>query len=116
MPYGFEVKLNGNLICRAGLEQDHYVMSCIVDAIMRKDNGVERLHLNIGGLDSIKNQHVRWFQDTLQENDEVHIKVITDNFDNPPIVYPQDADEFVLERKIEYYHKLKEELKDHLNE
>ena len=54
MPYGFEVKLNGNLICRAGLEQDHYVMSCIVDAIMRKDNGVERLHLNIGGLTVLK--------------------------------------------------------------
>jgi len=112
--YGLEVKLNNQVLSRAGFEKDYNVLSCIVDSLMRNENEEASINLRVGGLNISSKQHVEWYHDKLQEGDEIRIKIITENFDKPTQIRPQDSQGFVLEKKIEYFHKLKAELKDYL--
>lgn len=112
---GFEVKLNDKLLCKAGFENNEHVVSCVIDAVFRKDAEKQKLQLNVTGLNAKTNQHNKWvISQLLKENDIISIKVVKGDFDDPILVDKKRSDEFLLEQKIKTYHKLKEELKEHL--
>jgi hypothetical protein len=114
--YGFEIKLNDKKLCRAGLESDFYIISCMLGSIRRKNENTEEIYINVGGLDSITNENVDWINRTLNKGDKISIEVINEKFDPPTLIHVSDKKEFILEQKINYYYRLKEELKEHLKE
>ncbi len=112
---GFEVKLNDKLLCKTGFENNEHVVTCIIDALFRKDDKKQKLQLNVSGLNAKTNQHNKWvISEELEENDIISIKVIKGDFDVPIIMDEKRSDEFLLEQKIKTYYKLKEELKEYL--
>ncbi|TBN02420.1 hypothetical protein EYD45_11975 [Hyunsoonleella flava] len=112
---GFEIKLNGELLTRAGLQNNHGIVTCIVNAVLRKEEKKQSLELHVSGLNSDENQHIKWTKLTeLKENDIVSVKIVAGNFDEPKEKSKKRSDKYLLEQKIKTYHKLKEELKDHI--
>lgn len=114
--FGLKVSINGHEICRAGFEKENSVVTCIISSVRRKDDETEVLDLSVGGLNSDSRQHVDWAKKELSEGDKVSIEVISDNFDPPKSIREPDSEKSVIEQKIKYFHRLKEELKDHINE
>ncbi len=113
--YGFEVSLNGEKLARAGIPRDNYVVSCIIDAVHRKD-GSGSLHLHIGGLDSDAEQNVRWFGEQIKVGDKISIEVIDGQFDEPTSTSKKFTEEEIREQKMKHYLHLKEELQDYLED
>jgi len=114
--YGFEIELNGKKLVRAGLDCRHYVLSCILNSIRRSDES-EELYIGVSGLDIKADQHVGWIQqEDLKLGDTVSIKVIDVNFDNPVSCTERISEEEDRKRKIDYYYRLKDELKEYLEE
>jgi len=114
---GFEIKLNDELVCKAGLKDNHGVVNCIVGAVSRKNNTFQEIYFNASGLNSDTGEHFKWFtseSNKLKDGDIITIKIIKDNFDPPKEVSEKKSDEFLLEQKIRTYKKLKKELKDYL--
>ena len=69
----FEVFLNGKRLCLAGLGGQG-VLNVIVNSVSGR-NG-ECLGLNVGGLTSSTNEHVRWEEfKKLKTGDEIRIKI-----------------------------------------
>ncbi|MGB3588045.1 MAG: hypothetical protein WBA23_15965 [Tunicatimonas sp.] len=87
--YGFEIKLNGEHLCRAGFEEVFSVLTCHVVSIRRERDNIEKLGLRVGGLNSETNQHMNWVKQDLQEGDKLSVEVISDNFDPPTSVRPR---------------------------
>lgn len=113
--YGFEVCLNGNKLARAGIQKENYVVGCNIDAVHRKD-GSEELHMSVSGLDSDVQMHVSWFGERIKIGDKISIEVINDQFDEPTSFGKKFTEEEIREQKMKHYFRLKEELKDYLDE
>lgn len=114
---GFEIRLNNKMLCRAGLNTHHSVVTCCLGIVKRKIAPSEEIFLNIEGLNSDKKEHVSWFnENSLKENDEISIKIISTNFDVPKIVQKGLSPEEEIQEKINYFYLLKEELKDYLKD
>jgi hypothetical protein len=113
---GFNVLINEEVICRAGFDNANSVVSCILNSIRRKNDDSEVLNISIGGLNSDTNQHVDWHRDNLQTGDKISIEIISDNFDTPSSIRERMSGKDLIAQKLEYFNKLKIELKDHLKE
>ena len=113
--YGFEIHLNDNYVCRAGFENACHVLTAIFTSTKRSNN-TEDLALTVTGLNSETEQLPEWFNQQLKNGDRISIQIITDTFDKPSKFKERPSNETDLKRKIEHYYKLKEELKDHLND
>lgn len=111
--YGFKIKRNNKVICRAGLE-GNAVITCIADAIRRSGSKRQELHFNVTGLDSKTREHLRWGQETLMLGDKITIEVISSPFDAPIEICPPESEASIIEQKIKAYNRLKEELRDYL--
>ncbi len=114
--YGLEIHLNDNYVCRAGFENTYHVLTCIITSVRRKSGKSEELFMQISGLDSEAEQQHRWMNTDLKSGDKISIQVISDKFDKPSEIKERDSEKVILERKIKYFHQLKEELKDHLTD
>lgn len=114
--YGFKVQINDKLICRAGFEEGNSVVNCILNSIRRENDDTEFLEISVGGLYSDSEQHVSWYSDSLQEGDKISFEIISSDFDVPSSSTRMISDEEQTARKMKYYKKLKEELKDLLEE
>ncbi len=88
----FEVFLNGNKVCRAGVG-DLGVLTTVLSWVRREGRNTEtrepgnieeELTLNVGGLISSKNEHVRWSKSKLTVGDEVHVRVVSVESVDPP--------------------------------
>ncbi len=88
----FDVFLNGNKVCRAGV-RDLGVLTTVLTWVRREGRNTEtrepgiieeELTLNVGGLISSKNEHVRWSDDKLAVGDEVRVRVINLESVDPP--------------------------------
>ena len=112
--YGFEITFNNEKLCRAGLNADFGVISCILMAIRREEDSKEETYIHVGGLDSVSNENANWEKRVLSEGDEIRIKIISGEFDLPESIRKEDPADIILEQKIKYFYKLKEELKEHL--
>jgi hypothetical protein len=113
--YGFEIYLNDNYLCRAGFENPYHILTLVLTSLRRTDN-YEDLALQVSGLDSDTRVRPDWINRELKNGDRISIQIITDKFDKPSKFKEVESKEIDLKRKIEYYHKLKEELKEHLED
>jgi hypothetical protein len=112
---GFKVAINNELFCRAGFQNKHSIVTCILDSVWRKNETSEESHISVGGLNSDTKQHVDWFKRELREGDIISIEVISNNFDEPKSIREPKPEKELLKRKLRNYYKLKEELKDYLD-
>jgi len=67
----FEVYLNKKRLCIAGIDAD-CVLSTVVNYVNLK---TERLHLHVGGLNTLTDEHVRWQDRNLRVGDEIRIRI-----------------------------------------
>jgi hypothetical protein len=93
----FNVYLNGNKLCTAGVGDDGVVSTDVSwmrrTGDRRKPNTPEEhLTIDVGGIDGTAGEYVRWQESRiLQVGDEIRIKIIdTDTVDRPPIRRPMD--------------------------
>jgi hypothetical protein len=119
--YGFKVLINEKLICRAGFEDKNSVVTCILSSLRRKDDVSEELNLSIGGLISDSDQNASWYNNNnLQEGDKISIEIISSDFDPPATIKPKLSEKDIAAHQLKYqlkhYYKLKEELKEYLDE
>ncbi len=77
----FEVRLNAKKLCVAGVGNDG-VLTAIVDFVARPQD--VRSELDVGGLISSTNEHVKWLNRTLRIGDEVTVKVVDTTSVNKP--------------------------------
>ena len=106
----FEVFLNGNKVCTAGVG-DLGVLTAMLTWVRREGknteskesrNVEEELTLNVGGFVSSKNEHVRWTDDKLTVGDEVCIRIINLESVGPASVRSTE-DPAEIERRQERY-------------
>jgi hypothetical protein len=108
----FEIYLNNKKICKSGIKGEG-VLTSIIDCVKR-ENEDEKIQLHAGGLDS--GYHYHWINTPLSIGDQVLIKILEDSqYDEPIEVKSIESDELLLKQKLEYFYRLKAELKDYLN-
>ena len=112
--FGFKVCINDKIICGAGFENANSVVSCILNSVRRKNDNSEELDISIGGLNSDNNEHVDWYNNRLRKGDIISIEIISDDFDTPTKIRKKLSEKEIIAQKLEYFHKLREELKEHL--
>ena len=111
--YGFGVQVNGEKLCKAGIDTDRHVVTCILDALLRL-NEPDELRLTVSGLNSVTGEYPEWVKKELKDGDTITIKVITQDFEAPHMIRPTISKEKMLDSKLQYYYRLREELKEHL--
>ncbi len=83
----FEVFLNKKRLCVAGIEGD-CVLSAIVNYVSIKR---ARSNLIVGGLNTVKDEHVRWVNHDLRVGDEIRIRIVKrSRADKPVERFPRD--------------------------
>jgi hypothetical protein len=83
----FEVFLNKKRLCIAGIEAD-----CVLSAIVNYVSvNRERSHLTVGGLNTEKDEHVRWVNRSVGVGDEIRIRIAKRvRADKPVEHFPRD--------------------------
>ena len=114
--YGYEVHLNDKFVCRAGFDNDNHVSTVILTSVRKKGEPEQDMFLQASGMNSDTAQHVDWANEKLKIGDRITIQIVSDRFHSPSSLKEKQSPEEILEGKMKYYHKLKEELKDHLAE
>lgn len=111
--YGFEVRVNGEQVCKAGIDTDRHVVTCILTSL-RRAHEPHTLDLAVSGLNSVTGESADWIDMDIKHGDTITIKVIASDFDPAQRIRPSVSKEKMLADKLNYYHKLKEELKEYL--
>ncbi|KQN36001.1 hypothetical protein ASE92_07640 [Pedobacter sp. Leaf41] len=112
----FEVTLNGQKIATAQIESDFGVVTTIVTWVRRDDNS-ESLNVSISGRDSIAEKNIKWAAQDLKIGDKLVVSIIDETTTQTDEGVVEIFDSItVLDHKLMTYHKLKEELKEYLNE
>ena len=118
----FEVKINGQKVCTAGINSEYGIVTAILEWVRRdlknfpvgnrSDVPEEELNLNVSGaITHGKDDHenLSWDHRSLSVGDEVNIKILdSSQIDEPKSRERADPD-FVERAKREYYEKLKRE-------
>ncbi|MBD0823852.1 hypothetical protein [Aestuariibaculum marinum] len=112
--FGFKISINDELLTNAGLNNQHFVISCILNSFRRELSPEEGLDLSVSGLISTTQQHVKWANCPLKRGDKITIEVINNGFDQPVSISESKPEEEILKGKLRAYHKLKEELKNYI--
>ncbi len=112
--YGFKISVNDKILTHAGLENQNFIISCILNSFRRELHPEEGLDLSVSGLISDTQQHVNWVDSPLKTGDKITIEIIENGFDNPVSVSESKPEEEILKGKLRAYHKLKAELKDYI--
>lgn len=104
----FEISVNSKKLCTAGIDTNG-VLSAIVNWVATR-NG-EDLFLDVGGLVSTSEEHVRWInQKPVRVGDRVTIRVVEKKLvDQPSIRYRADPKKALRDKK-RYVRSLAKEL------
>ena len=95
----FEVFLNGDRLCLAGLT-GRCVLTVIISHVKGKVDPVDEVDLQVGGLISDTDEHVLWRIAQLNTDDEVRVKIIeSDSADEPTKRVLRDSEEDLKQRK-----------------
>ena len=95
----FEVFLNGDRLCLAGIA-GRCVVTAIIGHVKGKVDPVDDLYLHVGGLISDTDEHVTWSSPQLNTNDEVRVRIIeSDTADEPTKRVLRDSEEDLEQRK-----------------
>ncbi len=113
----FEVRVNDELICTAGLE-DFGVLSAIISWVRRRpENSLDRksieeeLTAEIGGLNSL-DEHLTWLSKALMVGDSFSLRIVNVDKVDAPIRKYKDDPAAIAQAKREYYEELKREFGD----
>ena len=111
----FKVSLNGTKVCTAGV-RDVGVLSAMVTWVRRKPENrqrggsrEEKLSVEVGGLDSDANEHLRWLSRRLRVGDRLAIEVIESETADTPKRRHRDDPRTVQRAKRRYFARLKKE-------
>jgi hypothetical protein len=122
----FEVQINGQVVCNAGVG-DLGVLTAVLKWARRDPNdcpegldlkewSAQELDLSIGGTvghEKHGHQFLDWVRDRrVSVGDDIRIKVLDEPECDPPIAKRIETSEFVEERKREYLEQLKKEFPD----
>lgn len=111
----FEVSLNGKKLTTAGMDSPAQVLITSLSFVKQfpPDKAVN-LSLHVSGLHELHQEHYEWLQEPLRIHDEVVIRVMDSGTPDSPVRTIQRAEDrnAVLKRKLAYYYRLKEELKE----
>ena len=89
-----QVLLNGEVVTTAGMD-DRGVLSAILTRVFRSEanharlkgkelDNEEEISLSVGGLSSLTDEHVRWYDESVKRGDEITIRILdAGNFDEP---------------------------------
>jgi len=104
----FDVFLNQKKLCRAGVADDG-VLTAIVSWVTGK--GREDLFLQVGGLVSPKDEHLRWVhQKPLRVGDQIQVRIVETKLADKPIkryrIHPAET----LKAKKRYVRMMAREL------
>ncbi len=111
---GLKIKVNGNLVTKAGLDTDDYVLIGNV-TLTERHNGSKDFTLNVSGMDGEQNDDLYWYGTELKAGDAITFEVIEAPFDEPKMRTKSAIDqEVMIKNKLEKYYYLKERLKDHI--
>ena len=80
----FEVYLNGKKLCVTGIGDDGVLSTIVTSVVKRERRDWEDLMLDVGGLISPTEEHVRWTHRKLRTGDEVLIRVLKTSRVDPP--------------------------------
>src|SRR5260221_10801313 len=95
----FEVFLNGERLCLAGIA-GRCVLTVIIDHVKGKDDPVDEINLQVGGLISNTHEHVIWSRTQLGTGDEVRVRIIeSDSADEPAERMAPDSEQDLEQRK-----------------
>lgn len=84
--HGFEIKINGERLCRAGFDAGQYVLACAL-SLVKQAGHEEKAQIHVGGSEGETIKHIYWvMQQALQRGDQITIEVVSGNFD-PPLSY-----------------------------
>jgi hypothetical protein len=85
----FQVYLNEELLCTAGIGDDG-VLNAMITHVNGYGHGHNELSLRVGGLNSQKKEHVIWKSLDLKTGDEVRVRITdSDTIDEPEEKIPQ---------------------------
>jgi len=107
----FEVSINGEYICTAGVEQIGSLSAITTWAKRSNPTSDEELRFHLGGLvcDSKGNNiYLKWIDRNLQAGDEINIKIVQVSQVDKPISEKREEAGFIEEQERRYYEKLKQ--------
>jgi len=116
---GFKVYLNDKHVSTYGLDRGGSVTQILS---LRNDEEQQSVTINLdcGAFTSDTQEHYKWIQKELNPNDNIKVEIVENPTCDPPQkVFPHDNSElnaFALKSKLNTYYKLKEELKDYLEQ
>ena len=97
----FEVFLNGERLCPAGIAGD-----CILNVIithLKRNRERDEIQLSVGGLVGLVSavgKHIYWANTQLSEGDEIRVRIIeSDSADEPKERVARDSEEDLEQRK-----------------
>lgn len=110
-----KVSLNGRRVCTAGV-RDFGAVSAIVTWVRRKPERSrnskrieEELTVDIGGLDSDANEHLKWLARRLDVGDRITVEVVDSNRVDKAKRRHRDDPRKVERAKKRYFERLKKE-------
>ncbi|WP_343558999.1 hypothetical protein [Sphingobacterium sp.] len=113
---GINIKINGEQTIRTGFNKAHYVLHAMA-AFARRQGSNEEFGFHVGGLDSDAVEDVDWLNTSLNLGDLVTLEIVKGPFDpSKPYKFQIPSEEEQLKYELELFYRLKEELKDHIEE
>ncbi len=114
--FGLKVTFNDEMVTKAGIEKENYVVTACTTIVHRND-GSKSCNFNVGGLDSNEDNYLDWYNTDIKLGDIIEMEVIDSSF-SPPVRSHKSTrtPEEKLQNRLEEYYYLKEKLKDHINE
>lgn len=97
----FDVLVNGELQCTAGLDGP-CVLTSILTFVRSAEDKDNDCSLVVGGLDSAAHEHLTWLEQKLKVGDQVTITVADREQADPPTLRKKDDPQFDLERQQAY--------------
>lgn len=116
---GLKIYVNDKFIKTIGISMDGTVAQILH---LRNDfkNNEQSVHFHCGAYIKETNEDYKWIDQELQEHDKITIEVVKDaTFDEPTDIQPHDnpaMNEFILKSKLKSFYRLRDELKDYLEE
>jgi hypothetical protein len=87
----FEIYLNEQLLCTAGIGEDGVLTSILT--WVKRNNGDEQCELEISGLVSVIQEHVKWIARLVAIGDHIEIKIVeTGKVDSPAVRQCRDPE------------------------
>jgi hypothetical protein len=110
---GFEISLNGNLLCTAGVEPGvtTVILSHVVGTRLQAQRNLSpETELSVSGLHSLTEESMTWLHQEIETGDEITVRVLTTDSASPVHSSKLRDAEAEQVRQREYVEKMAEQL------